>query len=107
MLAATGKLYSCMQCRQNGLDKHRFCNEDAPHPIYELDGEPIYRCPVSMLEPESLTALEAYAFYKAGHLPCSGGWQEQPNRIMEQMLIIEAAVNEEQQRCLGKTRSKS
>jgi len=97
MLAARGELHSCMQCRQKGLDKHRFCDHDAPYPIYELDGEQIYRCPVGMLEPESLSALEAYAFYKAGHLPRTGGWEDQPNRIMEQMLIIQAAVNEVQE----------
>ena len=97
MLAAKGELHCCTQCRQKGLDKHRFCNEDAPYPIYEFDGEEIRRCPVGLIRPESLAALEAYAFFKAGHLPRAGGWEDQPNRVMEQMLIIQAALNEVQE----------
>ena len=96
MLAARGQLHSCLECRQKGLDKHRFCNEDAPYPLYEFDGEEIRRCPVGLIRPESFAALEAYGFYNKGHLPRTGGWEDQPNRIMEQMLIIAAAISEAQ-----------
>ena len=52
---------------------------------------------------DSLRALSEFGFYRAGHLPHAGGWRDQPNRVMEQMRIIEAAVAQaEKDRCQKK-----
>jgi len=95
ILAAEDKLWSCSECREAGLDKSRFCEEDSPSPLsLKIDGEEYYRCPVQFVTDESVEALSAYQFYKAGFLPGPGGFMDQETRFIEQMQTIEAVVSQ-------------
>ncbi len=101
-LAAGEKLYNCAECRKAGLDKSRYCADDAPYPIYEINGEEFTRCPVQFVTGASLEALSAYRFYNNGYLPCQGGYLDQPNLIMGQMDIISDQIHEERKNKRGK-----
>ena len=93
-MAAAGKLYSCRYCRAKGLDAVRFCTQDAPAPLWTINGEVFTRCPVQYVRPESIEALQMYAFYEAGHLFVAGGILDQPYRLISQMQIIAAEMAE-------------
>jgi hypothetical protein len=95
-LAATSRLFSCLECQVKGLYKNRFCKEDAPYSIIEINGEEFKRCPVQLVTSDSMEALHMYGFYNNGFLPCAGGFLEQPNRVMEQMVIIGNQIAESQ-----------
>jgi len=53
------------------------------------------RCPVQYITDDSFNAISEYRFYRDGHLPEAGGWLDQPNKVMEQMLIIDGVVKED------------
>jgi len=76
------------------LRQARGCNADAPYPIYELDGEPIMRCPLKLIKPETYTYLRFYGHYKQGFLPNEGGLLDQPLKYLQAMEVIHAAMNE-------------
>lgn len=83
----------------SGLDCHACkdkagCEEEAEYPIYDLDGEPLYRCPVRLVTPETADILEIHAMCKAASgLPFPGAVLQQPARIMEAFRLIEGTVN--------------
>jgi len=51
------------------------------------------RCPVVYVDEYAL-AFKAHVWAKRGFLPFSGGWAEQPAKLMEQVSIIMHEVNE-------------
>jgi len=97
-LAAKDKLWNCAECRKAKLDGARHCREKSPFPMYEINGEKFYTCPVGHITRESYEALALYSVYKDGFLPEAGGIMDQDNRIMEQMRIIARAVHEAQKK---------
>jgi len=76
------------------MDGARFCEQDAPFPLFEIDRKPFFRCPVQEITGQSREALSLYVFYQRGHLPTAGGIMDQPNKMMDQIRIIENVVEE-------------
>ena len=93
-MAAKKMLVSCDECKANGQQEQRYCDKDSPTPLFEFDGELFFRCPVSFILEESFIALNEFSFFSKGFLPVAGGWEDQPHKIMQQMLIIDSAFNE-------------
>jgi hypothetical protein len=94
-LAAEGKVWNCAECIEQGLQTSRFCHEDAPFPIFTIDGEDFLRCPVQFISQESFEALALFTYYQDGFLPEAGGIFDQPNLTIAQIRTVKHAVQEQ------------
>jgi len=50
-------------------------------------------CP-SLLVNELSEVFRAYSWHKSGHLPHSGGYAEQPHKLMEMLYIIDDVIEQ-------------
>lgn len=69
----------------------RGCTEDAAEP-FEIEGFALARCPLTYVGAAEHLRLEAFAEYKAGYLPGSGGWLDQPMKFSAIMRLIDRYV---------------
>ena len=61
------------------------------------------RCPFKEITNKGMEYLQAYRFYKAGKLPCAGGWLDQTYSFVEAMGLIDKEVARvEKQQMKGK-----
>jgi hypothetical protein len=76
--------------------KLRGCTLDSLIPnAWELDGWKFSRCPRKLVTEQSFRYIQAYNFYKEGHLlPNPGTWQQQPIKFIEVVNFIEMVVRE-------------
>lgn len=70
------------------------CEEDAPVPVYAVDGENIFRCPLKLITEESYIYMRYYRHYKNGFLPVHGGLMDQATKFLKAMAIIDSAIEE-------------
>jgi len=81
---------NCHKCNAQ-LKKSRDC-EGKGEPR-EIRGVGLVKgCPVNNLSKTTKIYLEAYKYFKNGHLPYSGGWLEQPIKVMEAIFWLEAEL---------------
>ena len=57
-------------------------------------GENFYRCPLSIVEPESFMFIELLNYSEDGILPFSGGVLEQPAHIINRIKCVRALRSE-------------
>ena len=82
----------CHNCHLNPqLQKFRGCLEPAEQPVFEFEGEKLYRCPSKLLRKDIDIFIDIYDEYKEGHLPFPGSVVEQPIKIMQIIRIIKSA----------------
>jgi len=76
----------------------RGCREEAPAPVFDLDGEIFNRCPRTYVTPEVADLLRLYTHYDKGFLPVAGGVLDQTPQYLAAMSIIAAEVAEQERR---------
>ncbi len=82
----------CHYCRLNPqLQKHRGCFDETEIPVFEFEGEKLYRCPSKLLRKDIGMFIDLYDEYKSGHLPFPGSVSEQPIKIMQIFRIIKSS----------------
>jgi hypothetical protein len=60
--------------------------------LYEIEGEPVYECPVGAIDREMMNeAFNCFNNYQRGFLPYSGGVYDQPNRLMAMIETVRSA----------------
>ena len=57
---------------------------------YRVEGIPIKRCPIMIVGNKVDEYINAYFFFKSGMLPHAGGWADQPNKVIEAIMFIDA-----------------
>jgi hypothetical protein len=56
---------------------------------YIIDGEEIWKCPITFLDSEVSQSLSIWAGYKKGFLPDEGSFLDQSNRFVEAMEFLD------------------
>lgn len=72
----------------------RGCEVPAPFHFYQIGKELFNRCPLKIIEPESMLIMKAYLHYQDGFLPHAGGAMDQSNYLMEAIEILISVVNQ-------------
>jgi hypothetical protein len=79
------------------MKKERGCFEDAPFPVFELDGIEYRRCPVKLVTKENWQMLDTYENFKIfGILPYQGGTHNQPTKLIQAFRVIASEVQKEE-----------
>lgn len=73
------------------MKKLRGHDEDVPE--YKIEGIPIKRCPIILVNGKVDEYINAYFFFKSGMLPHAGGWADQPNKMVEALMFIDGEFN--------------
>ena len=83
-------------CRICTQEQQEFfgCITDAPHPIFIVKGVLLKRCPIQLINRQSVRYLEAYKFFQKGKYPNPGEWPKQPAKFLKAMEIIESELAE-------------
>ena len=83
--------YDCKSCKRSGLCEVRGClpGTKAATP-YVIDGEEIWKCPLTFIDSEVSQSLSIWAGYKKGFLPDDGSYLDQSNRFVEYMEFLDA-----------------
>ncbi len=80
----------CQKCTEQRKIS-RGCKEEAPAPVFEMDGEKYYRCPLKLIRKETLEYVRFHRFFQMGYLPNAGGLLEQPAKFLNAIEVIENA----------------
>lgn len=83
---------NCHKCNAQ-LQKVRGCTEPVAEARY-MDGVTSNRCPLKVVNQQSITYLMIYNHYKAGFLPHEGGILQQPSKILDAIKVIESTIAE-------------
>ncbi len=82
----------CRKCSEEEKLEHGY-SERALQP-WELDGEELWRCPLTQITKASYEYLQAFTYLENGYgWPNAGGWQEQPAKFIEVINVIKAAFS--------------
>jgi hypothetical protein len=89
-LAGARAGYNCSDCRKAGLCEVRGClpGKKAITP-YFIDGEEIWKCPVTYNNTFTRQSLSLWAGYRKGYLADPGSYSEQSNLYLEVMEYLE------------------
>ena len=93
----------CQACTGN-LKKARGCTEEAPVPMFDLDGKEYCRCPLKIITRQSMEYIRFYSFFRDGYLPNAGGIMDQPAKFLDAMSMIESVLAETQEEMRKKWR---
>jgi hypothetical protein len=63
-----------------------------PPGTWELDGDKYSRCPLKLVTRKSYEYINAYNFMEKGFLPNAGGWQNQPAKFIEAVIVIQGVI---------------
>jgi hypothetical protein len=70
--------------------------------VWKFDGEEIHGCLVEKITKQSFSYLEAYYFFDAKNMfPNPGGWQDQPDKLLQAINLIESErrrISQEEQK---------
>ena len=69
-----------------------------------FEGERLERCPIKLITRATLDCIRLYRYFEKGHLPCAGGIQNQPAKLLDFFETIDGVINEiadEQERILN------
>lgn len=84
----------CRTCTYNQKIE-RGCEHDSPIEGAWLIGDYSFnRCPLKVINRQSVSYLEAYKLFKLGYLPNSGGWLQQSKKFLDAMLFIDGEVKQ-------------
>ena len=95
--------FDCRFCN-DAQKKERGCIEKAHYPVFDLDGEQFFSCPVKMMTKTTGRMLRMYKFFKDGFLPNCGGVLEQPQRFLDAIQIIDSELSEIEEKNRNKNR---
>jgi len=90
-------LYDCRTCRGTDLQKQRNCpelNEKPQFPLYALDNEDIWYCPVKSLQDEIWEVNYYFTCLSLNHLPLAGGIDDQFVYDVYLMMLIKTIIEE-------------
>ena len=82
--------YDCKSCKRSGLCEVRGClpGIKASTP-YIIDGEEVWKCPLTFVNAEVSQTMTIWAAYKKGFLPDEGAFLDQSNRFVEYMEFLD------------------
>ena len=83
----------CQRCTDN-LKEARGCIKKLSVPVFNLDGDDYFRCPLKIITKQTGEYVRFYNFFRDGYLPNAGGIMDQPGKFLDAMSIIESAVGE-------------
>lgn len=75
------------------MQSARGCIRPSPIPVFVLDGEQYFRCPLRVITRETAELLRYFKFYKEGYLPVSGGMLDQSAKFLSAIEVIGAEIN--------------
>ena len=80
---------NCKKCSK-GTKEYQGCERDSTVGDYWIfGGYELARCPLALMTNEGMEYFEAYADYKAGHLPVGKGIHDQTNTFVQAVRLIE------------------
>ena len=97
--------FACRKCTP-AMQEAWGCDTDAPHPFHVIDGEPITRCPVTILTNDTRRLMGLYVHYTKGFLPAAGGILNQTAYYYQAMEVLVVEVNRVQRAMQDKERDK-
>ena len=75
------------------MQEARGCFKPAPIPVFVLDDERYFRCPLKVITRETAEMLRYFKFYQNGYLPVSGGLLDQSAKFVSAIEVIGAEIN--------------
>lgn len=85
--------FDCKICT-GAQKRERGCIEKSNVPVFDLDGEQFFSCPIKMITDRTSKFLRFFKFYKDGFLPNQGGILEQPKMFLDAIQIIDSELND-------------
>lgn len=83
----------CRRCNE-AQKSERGCKRSSIIPdVWSLGDWKFDRCPLKVVSQQSFDFIRAFNFYKAGSYPNPGGWADQPLKLIEAILFIQAEIN--------------
>lgn len=79
------------------MQEARGCHEPAPIPVFVLDGEQYFRCPLRIITRETGELIRYFKFYKEGYLPVEGGMLDQSAKFVSSIEVILTEINDVKQ----------
>lgn len=83
----------CQSCTDSQKEV-RGCIKKSSTPVFNLDGEDYFRCPLKIVTKRSIEYVRFYNFYREGYLPGKGGILDQPGKFIDVMEAIDGAIRE-------------
>ena len=81
-----GLAVNCQSCLSG---KKAQCEFEIPgQETWELNGEEYQGCPFKVVTRESADFIRAFNFYELGYLPNTGGWLDQPAKMLDAFEVI-------------------
>ncbi len=76
------------------MQEARGCTKPAPIPVFVLDGERYFRCPLRIITRQTAEMLRYFRFYNDGYLPVEGGMLDQSAKFVQAIEIILSEVSD-------------
>jgi len=77
---------NCRNCLQDGRTQ---CEYLVPgQDVWEIDGQEYRGCPFKIVTRQSADFIRAFNFYERGYLPNTGGWLDQPAKLLDAFEVI-------------------
>ena len=89
VLCDYGDKLDCHTC-DDTLKKERGHDERGIVPFW-VDGKQVFRCPLTFITPLSWEYIKAFSFYEKNLLPFNLAWNEQPNKYIQAMIVLQNA----------------
>lgn len=102
-MISEGKL-DCHDC-DDKLKEERGHDKDGIVPFW-VDDKPIFRCPLTLITPLSWEYIKAFNFFEKSMLPNGNGWQNESNKFIQAMMILENEFEKARKEKLKKQKDK-
>jgi hypothetical protein len=74
---------------------------------YIIDGEEIWKCPITFIDAEVSQVLTIWSGYKKGFLPDEGSYLDQSNRFVEYMEFLDSNQGKYEREEMKRTKKRS
>ena len=91
MLNEYGDTLNCHTC-DDILKKERGHDEKGIVPFW-VDGVQVFRCPLTFISRQTWDYIKAYGLYEKGNLPNGIAWNNESNKFIQAMMILENEFN--------------
>ena len=85
-IISEGKL-NCHDC-DDTLKKERGCAGKGVVPFW-IEDKPVFRCPLTLIAPLSWEYIKAFNFYEKALLPNGNAWQNESNKFIQAMMVLD------------------
>jgi len=92
----------CHTC-DDRMKEERGCDKDGIIPFW-MDGNPVMRCPITLVTSISWEYIKAYGFYEKNLLPNGTGYQNESNKYIQAMMLLGNEFNKIQNKEIKKAK---